>query len=663
MVFPCLTRRVARRSFGIAALTFFVAVVCVSCNRDDGGVSFSASIENADKLVSKGQNAQALKELKKAEKYAYTPSSRLSLYKRYKRLGEKRLSEKILKKSVKKFPDNLELCAVWGQFLIRNNKIDAAAKNAKKLAGTQFGSIYSEAILKQSVKKNGGANDMSVFLSEEFFPIYNDIFVGTGDSRWLLNGALIRLFSGDYLKASLLEESLISKNAELPSKEAMFWAKVQFDAGNYDIALWNLDKVSSDSYFEEVAALRSDCYVKLNELELAEKSRSQLLSERELESSNVSDSDVLNIIRVNSALWAYSEGQYQRAWDLLMAVFEKNDAFVPALLSFGKIAWEDSQPVHISDLEKSLRKTTLRTDKMREFDERPRFLVSDAIQRLSEVEERFRKSEDAPDGLDALIVERISLFLRANSELPLKARTAEIWRTLELNESGVNLYPSLLVYFSVQKLISYGFPEEARSLFANYINAKYLNAMRDKTNRERSENVSEVDIFGGEYRVPRENVPEGVVRLAFGEKVSQNVSSMNVWEIELAAYFSLIDGNYEAAKRLYEFVLFESGNVVNEGRENGGSFDNVSTLASAASAVNLAMIYSSIGEGRDALSLYGLAAGKCADSYTKSKVLYRISDLQFSFGELESARISIDYSLALDPQNADARLLKRKMTD
>ncbi len=645
------------RKTGLLVIAVAAALLCASCRREGGETTFSASLERVDRLIATKQNSDAIKELKNAEKFAYTPISRISVYKRYKTLGENKRAEKILKKSVKKFPESAELAAVWGQFLLRANRLDEAVKATKKLSGQKFGSIYSEAILKQNLKKAGNSGDLGVFLSEPFLSVYNDIYEGTGDSRWLVNSALIRLSSGDYTKASLVEEQLVKRDAKITSQEAIFWAKVQFDAGNYDVALWNLNQVSAESLQAEAAILRSDCYSKLNEMELAEKSRSQFLDS---DLSQIGDVNVLNIICVNSALWAYSAGQYQRAWDLLASVFERDKAFVPALLSFGKIAWIDSLPIHVTDLEKSLRQTELRTDKMREFDARPRFLVDDAISKISEIEEEYRGKSDTIDGLDALIVERISLYLRKNSEIPLKARTSEIWRTLELNESGLNLYPSLLVYFSVQKLISYGYPDEARSLFANYINAKYLNDMRGKTESEKNEQVAEKDIFGGEYLVPRERVPENVVRLAFGQKIAQSVSAMNVWEIEIAAYFALLDGDAQTAQRLYEYVLFESGGVVNSA---GGKAENVSTLASAASAVNLAMIYSSFGDNQKALSLYGLAAGKCEDFYTKSKILYRIADIQFSFGEREQAKISIDYSLALDPQNADARLLKRKMSD
>lgn len=654
-----LTGRKSGLLFAAAAV---VALACASCGGDGDEASFSASIECCDRLLAGGQTGGALEELRNAEKCAYSPASRLGVYRRYRRLGENELAESLLKKSVRKFPESEELAAVWGQFLLRRNRVDDAVEATKILSGGKYGSIYSEAVLKQGLVRSGSSGDLGLFLSDPFLSVYDDIYSGTGDSRWLVNSALIRLSAGDYQKASLSEEKIVRSDARLSSREAMFWAKVQFDAGNYDVSLWNLSQVSSAQYQAEAAMLRSDCYSRLNELELAERSRSQFLDS---DLSEIGDAGVLNIIGVNSAIWAYSAGQYQRAWDLLTGVLARDSAFVPALLTYGKIAWADSRPIPMTDLEKSLRETELRTDRMREFDARPRFLVEDAIDRLSRVEEQYRGSPDAPDGIDALIVERISLFLRSNSDIPLKARTSEIWRTLELNESGLNLYPPLLVYFSVQKLVSYGYPEEARSLFRNYINAKYLNAMRDKTEAERNEPVAEVDVFGGEYRIPRERVPEGVVRIAFGDEIAETISSMNVWEIELAAYFALLDGDADSAQRLYEFVLFESGGVVNSGGADvgRGGFENVSTLASAASAVNLAMIYSSRGDGRRALALYGLAAGKCEDSYTKSKILYRIAELQFSAGEIEQARISIDYSLSLDPQNADARLLKRKMSE
>lgn len=633
-------------------LGLILCSIFISCQKDeDMTYSFNSSMDRVDVFIRNNQINDALDLLKKSEKYAYNPMARIGLYKRYKRLGEKELCEKALKKALKKFPDSVEIAAVYGQFLLRENKINEAEKVSKILSGTKYGSIYSEAVL----RKNASA-EIKVYLANDFCKIYKDIFDNTQNPCWLVNASLVKLANGEYLAASLLQESTIRSNRKMASAEALFWTIVQFDAENYDICLRNVKSVTNEKDKAIAMSIASDCYVLLDELDRAEAFRNDVLS----------SSEVPNVVAVNSAIWAYQNKQYKRAYDLLMDVFTKNPEYIPALLTYGKIAWLDSRPIIMSDLEKTVRETELRTEKMRQFDDRPRFLLDDAIFRLAEVEAKYQKDKknssfDA-DSIEALMVERLSLYIRSNNSLPIKAKTAEIWKSLEKNESGYNLYPSLLVNYSVQKLISYGFVDEARDLFMNYINSKYLKAKNEKNTVANDSDV-EVDIFGGERRVKSEIVPESVVRLAFGDNVAKSAFRMNVWEVEIAAYFALLDGNVDCARRLYEYVLFESGGVINSYSSNSKKidFENISTLASPSSAVNLAMIYSSLGDNANALSLYGLAAGKCEDARTKSKILQRIASIQFKTGDIQQARLSVDYSLSLDSQNADTQLLKKQI--
>ena len=61
-------------------------------------------------------------------------------------------------------------------------------------------------------------------------------------------------------------------------------------------------------------------------------------------------------LMVNSALWAYRHEDYKRAYGLLVNAVSDYPDYVPGLVSYGKLAWIDSQPVEMSDLEISLRK-------------------------------------------------------------------------------------------------------------------------------------------------------------------------------------------------------------------------------------------------------------------------------------------------------------------
>ena len=152
-----------------------------------------------------------------------------------------------------------------------------------------------------------------------------------------------------------------------------------------------------------------------------------------------------------------------------------------------------------------------------------------------------------------------------------------------------------------------------------------------------------------------ESVPPFIAKLAFGDKAASAASKMEIWEVEFAAYFALLDGNISAAKRLYEYANFETGGA--KTANAGGEYISVSPLCASSSSANLAMIYSSQDEKKKALNLYTLAAGKTFSKKTKSRLLYRIANLQIGMGRKDDALNSAAYAVRLDPSNADARLL------
>ena len=561
-------------------------------------------------------------------------------------LGEENRAESVLVKGLKKLPENLELSAVYGHFLLRHDRISDAVSVTKCLEGTDYGSIRSEAIMRQILKSDAISDKEGPLFSREISSAYYDTYVGTNDSRWLRNCALIYLLRGEYAMASSLQRELED------SQDALFWAFVQYDSGNYDIAVANLEQVDSAMHSSAAALLASDAYMMLDDEKTAEESR-----ERYIASCKNTGVKVQPSILVNSSLYAFRHEEYRKSYEFLIEAILTDPDFIPALLSYGKLSWQDSQPLEMSELEKELRKTTLRTTKMREYDERPKFTIVDALYRMEETLERENRAGLRHD--DDLIVERLSLYLKNNPDLNLKQKTAAIWTELEQNQLGTNLYPSHLVQFAVQKFLSFGLIDEGRELFMNYIDAKFdLNYRKQQTEAGTGENVK-TDIFGGEKVEVVPLIPESVARLAFGDRAADKADRMEIWEIEFAAYFSLLEKNVSAAKRLYEYVIFETGGV--KSANASGNLTSISPLAASSSVANLAMIYSSTGNSRRALSLYSLAAGKSKSPQTKSKLLYRAAKLQLDSGDIEGAKTSIHYSISLDQSNADARLLRSQL--
>lgn len=636
----------ASRKIAFVSLFFLLAgIFFASCSKSDDA-SFMSTMESIDIFIKNGDTSEAMRLLKKSEKKAFSSFARIGIYRRYMQLGEEKRAESVLTKGLKKLPENPELSAVYGHFLLRHERLSDAISVTKCLEGTNYGSVRAEAIMKQLLKSDNLSDPSSPLFSREISSAYYDTYIGTNDSRWLRNCALIYLLRGEYAMASSLQRELED------SQDALFWAFVQYDSANYDIAAQNLEQVNSPMLASTAALLASDAYMMLDDEKTAEEAR-----ERYIAACKASGASVQPSILVNSSLYAFRHEQYRQSYEYLIEAILAEPDFIPALISYGKLSWQDSQPLEMTELEKELRKTTLRTAKMREYDERPKFTIADALYRMEETLERESRAGLSHD--DDLIVERISLYLKNNPDLNLTQKTAAIWAELEQNQLGTNLYPSHLVQFAVQKFLSFGLIEEGRELFMNYIDAKFdLNYRKQQAEAGTGESVK-TDIFGGEKIETVPLIPESVARLAFGDRAADKADRMEIWEIEFAAYFSLLEKNVSAAKRLYEYVVFETGGV--KSANASGKITSVSPLAASSSAANLAMIYSSTGDSRRALSLYSLAAGKSKSPQTKSKLLYRVAKLQVDSGDIDGAKTSLRYSISLDQSNADARLLKRQI--
>ena len=326
---------------------------------------------------------------------------------------------------------------------------------------------------------------------------------------------------------------------------------------------------------------------------------------------------------------------------------------VPGLVTYGRFAYEASIPPVMTDLEKSLRLTPFRTHAMQAYDDRPKILVSDALYRMEK--KLSEQQETTGEKNEDLLTAHLMLYYRTHSEMTQKAKLALLWETLEENERGTSLYPPKLVQLAVHELLANGEIEDARNLFTRYLDARY--SLKDDMPLPAAE--KKLDVFGGERSAPKNVIPPEVLRGTFGDRAAKGVYGMEIWEGECAAYFTLLDGNVSAARRLYEYVLFETGGL--HRKSDSAPIVSVSSLASAVSVCNLAMMYSSTGEKKKALALYGLAAGRTRDPATKADILYRTAVIQRDTGDKNGASLSLEYCLSLNPTHADARLLRRMM--
>mgnify|MGYP002734756465 FL=1 len=141
----------SKKSICIAALCCLAAVLVCSCSSHSEGSSFTSALDSVDAAVSQNSVEDALKSLKKLEKKAYASYEFLGIAKRYFFLGEAKLAERVLKKSLKKNPKNPELSAVYANFLLRKNRLEEAFQISLCLKDSRYSSIYAECVLKKAL--------------------------------------------------------------------------------------------------------------------------------------------------------------------------------------------------------------------------------------------------------------------------------------------------------------------------------------------------------------------------------------------------------------------------------------------------------------------------------------------------------------------------------
>lgn len=610
--------------FSILLIPFF------SCSFGKDGDDLLSSLEKVDALISAGQSNEAFSLLKKNEKKAYSPYARIGIFNRYVVLEKFDMAEKALKNAHSILPESLEISAVYAHFLLRQERYEESIKIAENLKKSKYASIYSEALLKLSEKNS--------WFSEESALLYKTFFDATKNEQWLVNAAVVCLLQGKYSQAGAMQKQITGNNA-------LFWAKVHFDAGNYDLCIENLEKDRTGDKVLEKALIASDSFWNLSDFDSGERYRKKITGS----SSNLGPE--LEFLYVNSALWAYSKKDYIQAYEMLMKAFSENPYSVPALLTYAKFSKEEFRGSGENYFTDTLRSKGLKTLSMTAFDDRPKFLVKDALAKIQcaldyETANNMEKSGE-------LLVEKLDLFLLENSSRPVKVLENEIWRTLEENQRGTNLYPAQLMDFAVSKLISFGNVEEAENLFFDYIDAKYKGEPEKNLVPEKK-----YDIFGGEITY-KDQIPNDIKKAAFGDRAEEYAGSMEIWELEKAAWFALNKGNVSSACKLYEYVLFETGGM--ECLVFDDTVAGISSYASVTSAVNLAGIYEAQGKFKKALSLYGIASGKTRDKKLKSKILYKTAGVQLDLGNSKGAVLSLDYAVSLDENNAEARLLRNKI--
>lgn len=578
--------------------------------------SLTVQFETIDSLISQNQSKTALKELKKLQKKLIDSWSYIGVYKRYIQLADEKQAEKILKDGLSKNTDNLELLAVYAQFLKNKNRSEDALKIAEKLKGSKYGSIYSELVLKSALLAE--SSEMFEFYQQDsFYDVFFDAYSGSKNPYWLKNCAVYKLYSGAIGEAAALAPEYYSD-----PDDAFFWSTVFYDAKLFYDAINSvqLSKKMLKDYqnkklykVTELAqiALESDAYMSISDLERAENSRQEIIAKLFELDFTEQEKDLLPVILINSAIWAKSQKTADDCADLLFELVTRFPDYVPGLIMYADFAYESNLEREEDDEMKALRRAGISSLEMERYDNRRKIPLSDALYRINE---SLKKGSEP-----YLEIEKLDLEYKSNPSVSEREKTRDLWRLLENNYVEGERYKELLVLYAMNYLLRTKQLEQAGSFYEKYVSQKYgFN--------------SKEDFF-----------------VQFCEKLSEFDLAM----AEFGAFFAAATKQLPQALRIYEYCVFESSGMDLHGE--------ISTGVSTAACMNLADLYYANGEKTKALELYGKAAGREMRKKLRSEIFLRIANIYAGSGDVQNALRSADYACSINPENEMAVLLREQL--
>lgn len=582
--------------------------------------SLTSQFEMIDALINQSQMDLAVKSLKKLEKKTHDSWSNIAVFKRYLLLGEKERADLFLKKALKKNSENLELLAVYSNFLIKENRFDEAEIYAKKLCGTKYSSLYSELILKSAVnqKEKQNNNSANLFYTEQqFYQIYLDAYNSTKNPIWLKNCAVFDLTNGHFEKASLLNPGIYAD-----ADDAFFWAEILYDAKKYYNSLEALktakkilndyqDKSRFMTSEVKIAALESDIYMALSDMENSQKVRQNLIDEIEIINIATEDEKYLPVIFVNSAIWEINHGNSDACADLLFYAVNNWPDYVPALVLYADFAYNSNLQQKEDTEILALRNAGISSLKMERYDKRRKIPLSDAIYRIDNA--LVEKSDPY------LEIVKLDLKYKTNKNLSEKEKNRDLWYLLEDIYESEKKYNYLLVQYALNYLLRTNQKVDAWKVFYDYVSQK--NNFTEKRD--------------------------------FWEQFIEKINEIELPICEFAGYFAAENKLVEEALRIYEYCVYESSGFLEEGV--------ISTAVSTIACMNLADIYFSTGKKDKALKLYGIISGRETKNSLRSDIFYRIANIYVAQGDIKNALRLAEYSYSLYPQSVRASVLKDKL--
>lgn len=596
-----------------------------SCSSKVTVNSITTTLDEVDRYILLEQTKDAVKLLKKTDKKSLAPNIRLGIYKRYVQLGEEKLAENLLKSCLQKNPKDLAVNAVYTSVLLKKGKINEAYSQSKKLSGTEYASLYAEALLRKQISE-GSRLYYKDYCSDDYAPVFYDAYLGSKDTSWLRNCAVISLTKGNTSQALSYHPAEFSD-----AGDAYFWGLVSYDNKKFveaseDLSaakkLLNYEEKKNEKLTLRVYSLLADAYINLSEEKLAGDERDLIVAQINSLGENADfdeedpdfskenpHTDIMSVIYLNNALWCLAKDDYKGAYGTLNFVVNKWPDYVPGLIAYANFAYNSNQRKLDDPLTMELRKLGIRSLDMEAFDELPRIPIEDALAKMNASLDRFKNYD--------LYVAMLDLKDKNTKWNSLKARLAEIYHIIEINTLATNYYPPEIARYAVHSIIACDKIDEAEDFFKKYLKRRY--------------DISSTD-----------NYYDGIFR---------NISRMQTWEIEYAAWFAALKKQASLSARLYEYIVF------NEYIQDSKQVKEISPRATVPAMMNLAMIYSSTRQKEDAIKVYGKVSGRVTDTDKKAESLYRIAVIYSELKQNEEAIKYLKYAIKLNPSHSKAHLL------
>lgn len=584
-------------------IVILVGIFVSSCSFSSSETAVYNTFEEIDSLIELRDYKSAWKLLKKTSKRITNPVETLGIIKRSYILQEKDFALEYIEESLKSFPDNEELLALFSYSLINDNKYEKALPYAKKLEGTKYGSIYSELrfILDdleiQTYNKDKNNDEKHIYLdyySTYYAQAYADIYNSTGNSNYLKNVALVFALNGQ------LEEAFKYHPKEVSIYEdPFFWALISYDSHNFYQTIIDLQqKTLTKSEIE----LLADSYAQTNNYSEAYKiwnhSKDVFATKSPISYHNAA---LYNSLNDNQIL----------ANEIILELVEKFPNYVDGLSLYTHFSFlQNTQEVDDGPFSSQLANKGFLSLEMEKNLLLPELNTKSAYNQISVALPQVKKIDET-DYSKLLIEQLKTKWNLSNPPLTNKQKIADIWILLEQNQKENYSYHPVLVEFATWFFLNQDMNEEADAIFTAHCTTQYNSYLCNQT----------------EYN-------------------KQPIPNMQIWEYEFGAVIALIQERYEDALLWLEELM--PNNVV-----------PATTPLSA--SLNLAQIQDMRGNRNIAISIYEQILESEMDAKNRSEIYYRAAVILHEIGEAKKVLFSLEESLRENPAHSASQLLLKKL--